>query len=43
MSGVLNKLPVTIYIFKVLLSAGGGTIFNDVWITETGTIHGVEN
>ena len=43
MSGILKKLPVTIYTFKVLLSAGGGTIFNDVWITETVTIHGVEN
>ena len=43
MSGVLNKLPVTISTFKVLVPAVGGAICNAVWRTATGTIHGIEN
>ena len=43
MSGVLNKLPVTISTFKVLVPAVGGVICNAVWRTATKTIHGIEN
>ena len=43
MSGVLNKLPVTISTFKVLVPAVGGVICSTVWRTATGIIHGIEN
>jgi hypothetical protein len=43
MSGVLNKLPVTISTFKVLFPAIGGAICNTIWRTATETIHGIEN
>ena len=42
-SGVLNKLPVTISTFKVLVPAVGWATCNTVWRTARGTIHGIEN